>query len=77
MPDDVYQNVNLTRTQEIGAAVEFLDCDGLIAPSARWGCDNLMLFPERMGTDATLQRVRSETIDWIAWGNDNGMLDPA
>lgn len=77
VPDDVYQNVNLTRTQEIGVAVEFLDCDGLIAPSARWGCDNLMLFPERMGTDATLQRMRSETIDWIAWGKDNGMLDAA
>ncbi|HUB48953.1 MAG TPA: RES family NAD+ phosphorylase [Acetobacteraceae bacterium] len=32
------------RTQEIGAAVAFLGHDGLIAPSARWSCDNLMVF---------------------------------
>jgi hypothetical protein len=32
--------------QEIGAAVEFLGCDGLIAPCARWDCENLMLFPD-------------------------------
>ena len=35
VPQDIYGGVNLPRTQEIGAAVEFLGCDGLIAPSAR------------------------------------------
>ena len=69
-----YKGVNLARTQEIGTAAEFLNCDGLIAPSARWGCDNLMLFPERMGNDATLGLVNSESVDWIVWGKDNGLL---
>ena len=62
------------RTQEIGTAVELLGCDGLVAPSARWNCDNLMLFPERMGSDATLELVYSETVDWIAWGKDSGLI---
>jgi hypothetical protein len=31
------------RTQEIGAAVTQLKYDGLIAPSARWACDNVMV----------------------------------
>ena len=74
VPDSAYQGVNLPRTQAIGAAVEFLGCDGLIAPSARWDCENLMLFPERMGADATLELVNSETIDWFAWGTAQGMI---
>ena len=74
VPETAYKDVNLPRTQEIGAAVEFLGCDGLIAPSARWPCDNLMLFPERMGHDATLELVHNETVDWIGWGKANGFV---
>jgi len=74
VPDTEYADVNPPRTQEIGSAVEFLGYDGLIAPSARWTCDNLMLFPERMGHDATLELLHSETVDWVAWGKDNGLI---
>jgi hypothetical protein len=74
IPDTAYKDVNLPRTQEIGAAVEFLGYDGLIAPSARWACDNLMLFPERMGHDATLELLRTETVDWIEWGKENRLV---
>ena len=73
VPQSEYQEANLPRTQAIGAAVEFLGCDGLIAPSARWGCENLMLFPERMGTDASLELVSNETVDWLAWGTAQGL----
>lgn len=69
-----YAGINPQRTQEIGAAVEFLGCDGLIAPCARWACDNLVLFPDRMGLHATLEPVTSETVDWIAWATTNGLL---
>lgn len=75
VPESEYMGVNLPRTQAIGAAVEFLGCDGLIAPSARWNCDNLMLFPERMGTDSTLELAHSEQVDWLAWGRANGLID--
>jgi hypothetical protein len=75
VPESDYTGVNLPRTQAIGTAVEFLGCDGLIAPSARWPCDHLMLFPDRMGADAQLELVRSETVDWLAWGVDNGLID--
>ena len=33
-----------TRTQEIGAAAAFIGADGLLVPSARWDCINLILF---------------------------------
>lgn len=74
--ESAYKDVNLPQTQAIGAAVEFLGCDGLIAPSARWDCDNVMLFPDRMGADATLELQETETVDWIAWGQANGFLGP-
>jgi hypothetical protein len=69
-----YHGVNLQRTQEIGAAVEFLGCDGLIAPCARWACDNLILFPDKMGLDATLEVVSSEMVDWVSWSTTQGLL---
>ena len=72
--DSDYGGINLPRTQEIGAAVEFLGSDGLIAPSARWPCDNLMLFPDRMGANATLEVVTSEHIDWITWATEHGLF---
>ena len=75
VPESVYGGVNLLRTQEIGAAIEFLGCDGLIAPCARWACDNLILFPDRMGMDATLEVVTSDEVDWVTWANKQGLLE--
>jgi RES domain-containing protein len=73
--EDIYPTVNLGRTQEIGAAVEFLGCDGLIAPSARWPCDNLMLFTDSMGDSASLELLSSEYVDWMSWATTQGMLN--
>ena len=72
--ESAYAGVNIPRTQEIGAAVEFLGCDGLIAPCARWNCDNLILFPDRMGVDASLEIMISESVDWASWAAAHGLL---
>ena len=77
VPQSEYGGVNLPRTQVIGAAVEFLGCDGLIAPCARWPCDNLILFPDRMGANATLELDASEAVDWIAWATANNAFGEA
>lgn len=74
VPESAYGGVNMPRTQEIGAAVEFLGCDGLIAPCARWNCDNLILFPDRMGIDATMEIVHNEAVDWVKWATTQGLL---
>lgn len=74
VPETGYGGVNLPRTQEIGAAVEFLGCDGLIAPCARWSCSNLILFPDRMAEDARLEIIASEAVDWQTWAKENGLL---
>ena len=62
------------RTQEIGAAVAFLGVDALIAPSARWPCDNLMIYQTNHVRAERLEMVEEETVDWGAWARANGFL---
>jgi hypothetical protein len=62
------------RTQAIGAAVARLKCDGLIAPSARWTCENAMVFlTNQTGEAEIVQFVASEEVDWRAWAREKGV----
>jgi hypothetical protein len=63
---DDYSSFNYERTQEIGDAASFLGFDGILAPSARWPCHNLILFSDRFGP-ADLTIVSSERVDWAEW----------
>jgi len=67
-----YKTRDYRQTQKIGAVANFLGCDGLIAPSARWDCQNLMLFPINLGDSLTA--IGSEEIDWINWSIRMGIL---
>ena len=54
-------------TQAIGAAAHFLEFDGLLVPSARFPCLNLVLFLDRFAPDTGLRVARSTDVDWAAW----------
>jgi hypothetical protein len=69
-----YPALNYEKTQEIGAAVAFLGCDGLIAPSARWSCENLMLFPMNHAFESELRVVSSEEIALKEWAREHEFL---
>ncbi len=59
------------RTREVGAAARFLDMDGLIVPSARWPCANLVLFLDRLANLETLSVVEQRDVNWpAAWWNN-------
>jgi hypothetical protein len=63
-----YADRDYRRTQEIGDAAFFLGFDGLIAPSARWTCANLILFTDRIPPGQIQVVVESETpIRWEEW----------
>lgn len=63
---ETYAGLSYERTQEIGDAAAFLGFDGIIAPSARWPCQNLVLFTDRLKPhDLTVRE--SEPVDWQAW----------
>lgn len=70
-----YESVNYHRTQEIGAAVAFLECDGLIVPSARWSCENLVIFTENHRLTSKLEILSSEEIDWQTWAQGAGFFN--
>lgn len=62
------------QTQLVGEAVAFLECDGLIVPSARWDCDNLVLFNDNCA-DSSIEIIDREEIDWLDWAQKNGLAD--
>jgi RES domain len=51
-------------TQARAAAANFLECDGLIVPNARFNYANLVLFTER---SPALALVGTQPVDWDAW----------
>jgi hypothetical protein len=71
---DRYGKRDYARTQQIGAALAFLELDGLIAPSARWRCDNLMIFTSNHVFNERLEVVDSEEVEWRQWAKDHGFL---
>jgi hypothetical protein len=62
-----YESFDYAATQAISAAAHFLEFDGLIAPSARHACANLMIFLDRLGAEARFEVAHAEPVDWPAW----------
>ena len=44
----------------------FLGFDSIIAPNARWSCNNLILFTDQIAPK-DIEVVESFTIDWAEW----------
>lgn len=68
--DSRYHELLYNRTQEIGAAASFLGFDGLIVPSARWDCQNMVLFLDALNLEE-IQTISSQQIDWRVWRQEN------
>jgi hypothetical protein len=63
------------RTQEIGSTLAWLGIDALIAPSARWNCENLMIFTDNHNLGEKLEPINAEQIEWQEWARRNGFLE--
>lgn len=73
--DSQYENALYDRTQEIGTAISFMEFDGLIIPSARWECENLVIFDDNLSTENILNVVESKEVDWQEWAKNNNRLN--
>jgi RES domain-containing protein len=63
-----YAERDYSRTQQIADAAYFLGLDGLIVPSARWACRNVVLFTDRLAPDAIeVAGTEAEAVDWDRW----------
>lgn len=72
-----YGTYGYERTQLIGAAVARLGCDGFIAPSARWSCENVMVFLANQSGEAEIaELVDSQEVEWRAWARGKGVEVP-
>ena len=69
-----YGERDYARTQKIGAALAFLGFDGLIAPSACWDCDNLMIFTDNRALAERLEPISEEEVEWKEWAQENGLI---
>jgi RES domain-containing protein len=59
-------------TQQIAEIAHFLEFDGVIVPSARWSCSNIIVFSERTGP-ASMYTVGTPTrINWSQWSSRIG-----
>lgn len=64
---ETFRRGDAQRSREVGAAARFLDADGLIVPSARWACANLVLFPDRLSDREEFRIKETRDINWPAW----------
>ena len=66
--DPLATRIDYGITQQISAAAHLFDYEGLIVPSARYDCLNLVLFMDRISLDAQLDFVPPpDDINWPAW----------
>jgi hypothetical protein len=65
-----YQGFEYEMTQAITAAAHFLTFDGLLVPSARAPCCNLVIFLDRVAADGLLEVRESMPVDWSGWRRD-------
>ncbi|HEY8670102.1 MAG TPA: RES family NAD+ phosphorylase [Terriglobales bacterium] len=62
-----YHHRDYARTQEIADAALFLGFSGLVVPSARWDCINLVVFPERIEPGQLTLVGSPGPVDWPKW----------
>lgn len=59
-----YRTRDYSRTQEISDGLNYLGCAGLIAPSARYDCKNLVVFMQNLNRDCFLEEDGSREFRW-------------
>ncbi len=61
-----YKQMLYTRTQEIASAAAFLGFDGIIAPNARFDCQNIILMVDQFNVE-NIEITSERPIDWKSW----------
>ena len=64
---DRYHLREYDRTQEIADAALFLGFTGMIVPSTRWNCSNLVVFTEKIDPDHLALAGAPTLVDWDEW----------
>jgi RES domain-containing protein len=65
--DPLASQLDYSKSQAIGAAAHFLEFQGMLVPSARWPCQNFVLFLDRLDLNRALAAEEQRDINWPAW----------
>lgn len=69
----VNRNEEYVRTQQIGETAHFLGFSAIVVPNARWDCNNVVLFCDRLEGDALEEIQDHGSIDWSDWSISNSV----
>jgi hypothetical protein len=69
-----FGDLDYRRTQVVGDAVGFLEFDGMLVPSARWDCENLVLLQDHLDISDAPTRIHTEELSWIDWAKEHGFV---
>lgn len=61
-----YSQLLYGRTQEIASAAAFMGFDGIIVPSARHDCQNVVMFLDSFNLE-NIETISKTSIDWRTW----------
>jgi len=64
---DNYTLRQYEKTSSIGACLAHLGYDAVFVRSARWSCDNLVLFEQNQSIDNIAHDGQGTEVDWIDW----------
>lgn len=56
-----------SKSQAISGAARFLEFQGMLVPSARWPCSNLVIFMDQIDINTAILIEDGERINWPAW----------
>ena len=65
--DPKANRINYSQSQAISSAARFLEYQGILVPSARWDCMNLVLYLDQLDINASITIKEHEPINWPAW----------
>ena len=61
-----YAYRDYTRTQEISDGLNYLGYHGVLVPSARYACENLVVYMQNFDEACSLDEERSSVFQWTA-----------
>ncbi|MCP4431253.1 MAG: RES family NAD+ phosphorylase [Gammaproteobacteria bacterium] len=66
--EDPYTNrLEAKVSQAIGEGAYMMGFQGLVVPSARWDCENLVIYVDQIDLDQDIEILESRKINWPAW----------
>lgn len=65
--DPLASRIDSHQGRAVGEAAFMLDFQGLIVPSARWDCNNLVLFVARIEMNKDIHLQNQGEVNWPAW----------